>query len=156
MHDYELYKLSDRSFRVWVYLRCAESYFGGCLPSDIEIARYCRIKPRAFARAVAEMIEAGLLERAADDHLAIISRRYEAARVNAAEWSIIRSQVFDRDNYTCTYCGERGGRLECDHIHPHSRGGSDDLENLTTACFACNRSKRDKTLEEWGRRNGTN
>ena len=34
-------------------------------------------------------------------------------------------------------------------IIPLSRGGSNDPENLTAACFECNNSKRDKLLEEW-------
>ena len=72
-----------------------------------------------------------------------------SARPSAAEWRALRDSVFARDNYTCKYCGERGGRLECDHITPVSRGGSNDRSNLATACRPCNRAKRDKTPEEW-------
>ena len=61
----------------------------------------------------------------------------------------IRAIVFLRDDWICRYCNKRGGRLECDHIVPVSRGGSNDLSNFATACFSCNRSKRDKTLAEW-------
>jgi hypothetical protein len=70
-------------------------------------------------------------------------------RPNAKEWAEIRAHVFERDNYTCTYCGLRGVALQCDHVHPISRGGSNDLSNLTTACAKCNMSKHDKTVEEW-------
>jgi hypothetical protein len=66
-------------------------------------------------------------------------------------WVKVRSEVFRRDDFTCRYCGERGGRLECDHVIPVSRGGSDNISNLVTACFKCNRSKRAKTVEEWWR-----
>lgn len=66
-----------------------------------------------------------------------------------SEWMAIRKRIFQRDDYTCTYCGERGKALECDHIHPVSRGGSHDDENLTTACRPCNRAKRNKTVSEW-------
>lgn len=65
------------------------------------------------------------------------------------KWIALRKAVFIRDDFTCAYCGQRGGRLECDHVMPASRGGSNDIGNLTTACFKCNRSKRDKTLAEW-------
>lgn len=70
-------------------------------------------------------------------------------RLEWKKWREIRESIFKRDNYTCQYCGETEKRLECDHIHPVARGGSNDPENLTTACYECNRSKRDKTLEEW-------
>lgn len=71
------------------------------------------------------------------------------ARPPAHEWRELRGVVFERDDYTCQYCGERGGKLECDHVVPVSRGGSNELENLATACKKCNRSKRAKTPAEW-------
>jgi hypothetical protein len=156
MHDYGIHTLSDRAFRVWIYLRCAESYFGGCFPDDKDVAYYCRIHPLTFKAAIKEMLEAKVIERSPDGRLANIARPNEAARVNALEWMKIRAEVFERDDYTCTYCGVRGGKLECDHILPHSRGGPSTLENLTTACFSCNRSKLDKTLEEWRGLHGSN
>ena len=64
-------------------------------------------------------------------------------------WKKIRLEIFERDNFTCTYCGETDISLECDHIYPVSRGGTSELSNLTTSCFSCNRSKSNKTLEEW-------
>lgn len=71
------------------------------------------------------------------------------SRLPASQWAVIRDRIFFRDGYTCTYCGVHGTKLECDHVIPFSRGGSDKDENLATACFDCNRSKRAKTLEEW-------
>lgn len=76
-------------------------------------------------------------------------RRSTSLRLGQSEWSILRTEIFERDNYTCRYCGAYGGRLECDHVMPVSRGGSNDPHNLVTACFTCNRSKRAKTVEEW-------
>lgn len=70
-------------------------------------------------------------------------------RPPAEVWRLLRAEVFERDDYTCTYCGTRGGVLNCDHVIPISRGGSNELDNLTTACAPCNRSKRAKTPEEW-------
>lgn len=75
----------------------------------------------------------------------------EKDRPLANEWMVIRARVFARDDYTCTYCGERGKKLQCDHIVPVARGGSHSDENLTTACEPCNRSKGAKMLEEWRR-----
>jgi hypothetical protein len=67
----------------------------------------------------------------------------------AEVWRKIRAVIFERDDYTCQYCGERGKKLECDHVIPVSRGGSHTDDNLVTACFKCNRSKRDKLVHEW-------
>lgn len=70
-------------------------------------------------------------------------------RPSAEVWAKLRSAVFERDAYTCKYCGSHGARLECDHVIPVSKGGSHDLLNLVTACFQCNRSKRDLDLKDW-------
>lgn len=70
-------------------------------------------------------------------------------RPPAHEWRELRAAVFERDDFTCTYCGLRGVKLECDHVVPVSRGGSSEPDNLATACRPCNRAKRDMTVEEW-------
>jgi hypothetical protein len=71
------------------------------------------------------------------------------------EWYWLRQSVFERDNFTCRYCGrqqrELSEPLHCDHIVPRSKGGSDNLTNLATACRNCNLSKHARTPEEWGR-----
>jgi hypothetical protein len=56
--------------------------------------------------------------------------------------------VFKRDLFTCKYCGRRPPEvvLEVDHIIPRAGGGSDDIENLVTACCDCNRGKAAKGL----------
>jgi hypothetical protein len=79
-------------------------------------------------------------------------RRYFPApsmRPSGGAWEAIRSLIFRRDDYTCQYCGTRGGRLECDHVVPVADGGAHTDDNLMTACFGCNRSKGSKSLESW-------
>lgn len=44
----------------------------------------------------------------------------------------------------CSYCG--GSVEHIDHIHPVSRGGRSDWDNLAPACAACNRRKNAKPL----------
>lgn len=60
----------------------------------------------------------------------------------------IRFEVFKRDEFTCTYCGQKPPAvvLEVDHVIPVARGGQDAIENLTTSCFDCNRGKSDRAL----------
>lgn len=56
-----------------------------------------------------------------------------------------RFKVLNRDQFTCQYCGLSAPHvvLEIDHIRPLSNGGTDDFDNLVTACHTCNRGKRD-------------
>lgn len=75
-----------------------------------------------------------------------IDRRLE---ITSERWAYLRSIVFERDDFTCRYCGARGGKLECDHVIPVARGGVTELHNLVTACRPCNRSKGARSLEEW-------
>lgn len=70
-------------------------------------------------------------------------------RLPKPEWDKLRAAVFLRDDYTCAYCEIRGVALECDHIIPLAKGGSNDIVNLITACASCNRAKSARTPEEW-------
>ena len=62
----------------------------------------------------------------------------------------LRFEVFKRDKFMCQYCGATlpGTTLEIDHIKPVAKGGGNDLLNLVTSCFECNRGKSDKTLDD--------
>lgn len=139
-------------FRFWINLRCATVlYKGGGNLKGIEATAFtCRTRRGLTARYLDELIALDLASL--DEHGGYAARGLpgmETIRPPENEWAQLRSQVFARDDFTCAYCGERGGRLECDHVIPVSRGGSNDLENLATACFACNRSKHDKLIGEW-------
>jgi len=97
---------------------------------------------------------AGFLERTPEGRLIVhdwggLVRKPREGRLPWADWAVIRLIVFRRDEWTCQYCGTRAGPFECDHIHPISRGGTNALTNLVTACIACNRAKYNKTVEEW-------
>lgn len=61
----------------------------------------------------------------------------------------IKWEIWERDNFTCQYCGERK-RLSVDHINPESHGGQLVLNNLVTACRSCNAQKGARTPEEAG------
>jgi len=54
-----------------------------------------------------------------------------------------RFRIFQRDNFTCQYCGRRAPdvQLHVDHAQPQSNGGSDESSNLLTACQDCNLAK---------------
>lgn len=62
----------------------------------------------------------------------------------------LRFEVFKRDAFTCQYCGSMAPDivLEVDHINPVCRGGDNDIMNLITSCFDCNRGKGKKQLTD--------
>lgn len=62
--------------------------------------------------------------------------------------SYIRWKIWERDNFTCTYCGSRND-LTIDHIHPEFLGGNLDESNLTTACRKCNSRKGIKSQDDF-------
>lgn len=60
-----------------------------------------------------------------------------------------RFEVFKRDGFRCVYCGAHPSEtvlLEIDHVHPVADGGTNDMDNLVTACWDCNRGKSDRLL----------
>ena len=61
-----------------------------------------------------------------------------------------RESVFFRDWFTCIYCGKVGDShsLHVDHIIPVSKGGSDFIYNLATACRDCNYQKKNFLLSD--------
>ncbi len=61
----------------------------------------------------------------------------------------LRQKIYQRDGYTCQYCGS----TECltvDHVIPKSKGGLTRDDNLVTACRKCNNHKAARTPQEAG------
>jgi hypothetical protein len=61
-----------------------------------------------------------------------------------------RFSLFERDKWTCQYCGERVTKdnATLDHYAPQSKGGGHSKENLRTCCLICNSIKSGKSFEE--------
>jgi len=61
-----------------------------------------------------------------------------------------RFEVFKRDSFKCQYCGASAPDvlLHIDHIKPVSKGGTNNLTNLITACVSCNSGKSNRTLDD--------
>ena len=57
------------------------------------------------------------------------------------EYKTWRSSVFNRDNFTCVQCGQRGGPLNADHIMPFSTHPDlrFEVSNGRTLCVPCHR-----------------
>lgn len=59
-----------------------------------------------------------------------------------------RFEVFKRDGFVCVYCGAHPPKavLHCDHVVAVANGGSNNIDNLVTACDACNFGKGAREL----------
>ena len=77
---------------------------------------------------------------------------YDKIPIYSAPFS--RANLFQRDQHTCQYCGERfpTDKLSIDHILPRSRGGLTSWDNCVLACVRCNSRKGNRSLPESGMR----
>lgn len=130
---------------------------GGWLPNDDKtLAKIAKCTPRQWRNDRATIAEFFVIDAKRwthkAEHIKGVKLVFETnGRLPRGEWLILRDRVFERDDFTCTYCGAHDGKLECDHVVPVSRGGTNDEANLATACKPCNSSKHAKTPEEWRR-----
>jgi len=61
---------------------------------------------------------------------------------NSLEYRLWRTAVFERDNFTCVWCGDsRGGNLEADHIKPFAQYPElrFAIDNGRTLCKECHK-----------------
>ena len=61
---------------------------------------------------------------------------------------LTRVEIFNRDRYTCQYCGKETRQLTLDHVIPRYQGGEHTWENVVSACVRCNRRKAGRTPEQ--------
>lgn len=59
----------------------------------------------------------------------------------------VKTYLLTKWQHQCAYCQASATRLEIDHAHPRSRGGSHRVSNLVIACRACNEAKADQPIE---------
>lgn len=67
-------------------------------------------------------------------------------RVPRQEVKFCRQSVFERDKFTCQYCGKRHEprELNLDHVIPRDKGGPTTWENVVCSCIQCNTRKANK------------
>lgn len=131
---------------LWAADNRSDGDLSGMSTEDIELSADWSGEEGQF---VAALVAVGLLS-----DMKLSTELWEAgkesiARICSKTWRKVRLAIFDRDGWACVYCGAMDKALECDHVFPLSRGGSNDKSNLATACMPCNRSKKDKTVDEW-------
>lgn len=151
LNSADLGLLSPKAFVVWIYAVRWAAEGNSDYPDWDAVAKSTRHRKATIHTIRNSLIKNGLVSGSPPYALLRRGELWKICpdRPPFPEWSETRLRIFERDNYTCQYCGQRGGKLECDHIIPVAKDGGHHDANLATACFACNRSKRDKTLEEW-------
>ena len=125
------------------------------LNQTYEPLNICRVR-RALVlihEGKAEMLEngAGFIRSASDlfPIPSVIKLAYMVKRPRPKR-KLTRFEVFNRDQYTCQYCGKPTRQLTIDHVIPRYRGGKQTWENMVSACIPCNRRKAGRTPREAG------
>ena len=80
----------------------------------------------------------------------VVLTKYDS--LPSREVKFTRQSVFQRDRYICQYCGKKFKKeeLQKEHVIPKSQGGSNEWDNIVSACEPCNSSKRDRTPKQAG------
>ena len=57
-------------------------------------------------------------------------------------WQRKRLEILQRDNFTCIWCGEHGGKLNADHIKPFAQYPElrFAIDNGRTLCLPCHKT----------------
>ena len=123
------------------------------LNQNYEPLNICRA-PRALMlifRGKAEMLENGVGFVRSSSRVfplpSVIKLIYMIKRPRP-EPKLNRLEIFNRDHYTCQYCGKESRELTLDHVMPRNQGGKHTWENLVSACIPCNRRKAGRTPEQ--------
>lgn len=65
-----------------------------------------------------------------------------------------RLAIYIRDSFSCVYCGKdlrnvTSSEINLDHLTPKCYGGSNEANNLITACKSCNCGRGSKAYYEY-------
>ena len=146
--DPKVQVLSEVDQRRYIMLLCLDNDNKLASLSDLEVAFKLRVSLEELLITKQKFIKLELVDDAWNITHFCLPSGYRPAPYH---WYKLKLQVFERDGFECQYCGAYGINvsLECDHVVPLSKGGSNYISNLKTACKACNRSKSSKLLSEW-------
>jgi 5-methylcytosine-specific restriction endonuclease McrA len=82
------------------------------------------------------------------ESIAANTRRRNAKRKENGIYKISKQELIKLNEGSCFYCGSTQ-RITVDHVVAISRGGTDSIGNLVSACKSCNSQKRQLTIMEW-------
>jgi hypothetical protein len=124
-----------------VYSFCSKKCFGGVQPKTKVSTLKCRYCESAF-NAWDYEVKAGrkFCSKSCADRFKDEGKTTEAFRLRTStKYQQWRTTVFERDNYTCVFCGQKGGKLNADHIKRFSDFPDLrlDINNGRTLCEPC-------------------
>ncbi len=76
----------------------------------------------------------------------IDGKEYQQGTIRGYE---VREYLFEKWSRQCAYCGAKNRKLEIEHIHALSKGGSNRVSNLAIACHECNQRKSNRDIKEF-------
>ena len=123
------------------------------LNQNYEPFNICRVRRAVVLlyRGKAEMLEngSGFIHTASDIFPvpSVVRLDYIIKRPRLKR-KLSRLEVFNRDQYTCQYCGKEIRHLTLDHVIPRYIGGEHTWENVVSACIPCNHHKAGRTPEQ--------
>jgi hypothetical protein len=126
----------------------------GRIPDDADqIAFRLRLPVKDVRQALQTLEQSGFLLRddaaSHDDDGAPLSAQIAARNGFGSRHisDVTKRFVWERDQGKCQHC-QSTDSLEFDHVHPVSKGGNSEPENVQLLCRPCNRKKRVKTAEQ--------
>lgn len=162
--DPKVQMMSEAYQRRLLMLFCLRCGNGDVTLHDDEVAFQLRISPDEWSETKAVFVSKGFIDE--DGNILNWDKRQYTVSYNQQErhrekreslglprrrWvnPNVRKQALARDGHACVYCSSEEN-LTLDHIIPEIKGGGNDLDNLVTACRACNAKKREFSIEQAG------
>ena len=161
------YGLDSYSFRIYAHLaNWTTQHDRDCNKSVYEIAVRCGMDIKTARNSLQSLAEKRIISITSIAGSASLIRlnpvsnwlpistpikqqTQKVKRPSGKSLALKKLQVFARDKYTCVYCGAKGVELHCDHVIPISKGGSNEMDNLTTSCQKCNLVKGKRSSQEF-------
>jgi hypothetical protein len=161
-HDTELQKQRKNKLRKVVCNICNKE-FSTFMPNACYCSPKCQKigqKTKHYTYKKAPVIELTCVECGNKFMTGIVNRKFCSKDCVGNYWKrtlTLKNKatlftIFERDNFTCVYCGKSsikdGVKLCVDHIYPRKHDGKNDLINFITSCQNCNSEKSSTILNE--------